>query len=768
MEVVSLCPLRASSFVWQAQSGVHVLTVIVKATFTLQPGRCFLAPEQAPVNEADRHWDHDAARSVAAPSDKVPYKLRADVMLVGHAYAPGLQPARSVMTRLAVGELDKSIEVWCDRGFLVHNGQLLEGPRFTKMALRWERAAGGPDSANPTGMRFDAPPDAYGVVAVPNLQPPGMFVSRRADTFAPVCFGPIAASWPGRTSRPGRAAGTLQQPGWERRPLPEGLDAAYFQAAPLDQQVAEIRPNERIVLENLHPEHARLVTNLPGVRPMAVVDRASGGRETVALVADTLWIDTDRGVCCVVWRGSIALRTANEEGRIAVTLERELPPEEVDDEDGSQTLPPAARSEGEGDAEEDPETRTLLPILGASQAGPTLPFLRGDMAPPPPSTPLPRAKDGVLPFGRPSPVPAMPAVDPASLVATSASSAPPSVAPPAYVPWPAPVSAPGAAPESAWAAGSPARSSAAPRETIGMTAAAAAAKAGAAPWGAPRQEARLLPLHDEAPLAEPAREFVQLLWYDADSIARMRRVPAWKQVIADLERSPRSREIELVDGAREPWEIEDRQEVLQIMARAPRIDGRGVEEALERAIGEDGKFIPPLVLLGAEIEMPFDELEALKATMSTAAPLVTPADEGLKTAVGVAKDFVQTPGLSAAPAVSEGLTARIRDAFAKEKKALPADYLDTQVERVLLSGRHYQKREVLGGSFLRCLVRLPGESQAIVGYLPEEVGKKLPMWKSFRARLIAEVHPPQDQYETLGRAVKVLGVARAGVAQAKG
>lgn len=359
--------------------------------------------------------------------------------------------------------------------------------------------------------------------------------------------------------------------------------------------------------------------------------------------------------------------------------------------------------------------------------------------------------------------------------------APPAIAPPAYVPPPPPVAAPRASAESVWASGGP--GAAGPqRETIGSAVAAAAsvavaapsvdrasqegamaasnAAAGAAPWSVPKRDLRPAAAESEALRAEPARELLQLLWYDAESIARMRRVPAWKKVFEDLERSPRSRDIEIVDGAREPWEVEDRQEVFEVLAKAPRTDGKGVEEALEGAIGEDGKFVPPLVLLAGEIEMPFDELEALKAAMSTAAPLVTAADEGLKAAVGMAKEFVQTPGLSAASTVSEGLTGRIREAFAREKKGLPADYLDQQMERVLLSERHYQKRKVFGGRFVRCLVWLPGEPHAVVGYLPEEVGTKLPMWRRFRARLIVEVWPGQDQYEASPTAVRGFAIAR--------
>lgn len=242
---------------------------------------------------------------------------------------------------------------------------------------------------------------------------------------------------------------------------------------------------------------------------------------------------------------------------------------------------------------------------------------------------------------------------------------------------------------------------------------------------------------------------MQVLWYDTSSLVRMRQAAPWKT---------------LLEGAQKSLNIEGDQEIFEVATRAPVIDAKGVDEALGAAIRSAGKFVPPLVLVAGELELPFDELEALKAAMSTALAAVTVADKQLKEVVTIARDFVQTPGLSAAPAVSEGLTARIREAFVKEKKAYPSGYVDTQMEQVLLSGRHYQKREVFGGMYVRCLAWLPGEKSALVGYLPADVSKKLPIWKRFRVRLIAEVHPAQDQYEARSVALKMLGIVREGCA----
>lgn len=387
MDVVSLCPLPATGFVYRSQAGTFAQTVVVKATYTLRPGEAVLAPAQEELNEEDNHWNDDPARSVYTPSDRAPYKPKADVMLVGHAFAPEGKTVRSLMVRLVVGELDKAIEVFCDRAF-TRQGQLLEGSPFTKMPLRWERAAGGPGTGNPVGIRWDGPPDVYGRMVIPNLQPPGMHVSRRADTFPPICFGPIAENWPSRVQKLGRHTGMFSGKGRDVCLLPSDLDYGYFQGAPLDQQVSELRPNERIVLEHLHPEHARLITNLPGIRPRAIVDRATGEREEVQLAADTLWIDTDRGICALVWRGRLGLRHAQEAGRVSVWVDG-MPVQAVGKKAGQEApLKPDGGKWGEeavGDG-----TITLVKA-GEAKKTPALPFGSAQHAEAPPLAPLPPA-----------------------------------------------------------------------------------------------------------------------------------------------------------------------------------------------------------------------------------------------------------------------------------------------------------------------------------------------------------------------------------------
>ncbi|MRG96644.1 DUF2169 family type VI secretion system accessory protein [Polyangium spumosum] len=318
MDIVSYCPLRVAARPFVTSRHTHALVVVCKATYLLMPGTSVLHESQEDINEEDNHWDDDPRRSVYSPCDLVPQKRGADVVLVGHAFAPNDVPVRSIQTRLCVGELDKSIEVFCDR-HLTPTGELREGPRVARVRLRYERAAGGPGTTNPVGMSLDQR-DTFGAIKLPNLQPPGRHVTGPADLVEPIGYGPIAPTWPSRQARLGIFAGHVDVARWHESPLPDEIDPHFFNVAPPDQEIPEVRPDERIVLEGLHPEHARLVTNLPGLRPEVVLERASGRSEEITLKADTLWFDTTRGLCTLVWRGRAALVHPAEAGRVVVTM----------------------------------------------------------------------------------------------------------------------------------------------------------------------------------------------------------------------------------------------------------------------------------------------------------------------------------------------------------------------------------------------------------------------------------------------------------------
>ena len=302
MKIVSLCPFNVATVRWETRAAEWTLTVIVKATFSLRHDReATLAEVQDPLNE-DRRWDNNPDASLYAPSDFVPFKPRADILLVGHAHAPNGAPVTELDARLHVGDFSKTVRVVGDHRWVSAEGRWVPGPSapFTKMPLRYERAARTGDNPVDVGPRAPAP---RGASALPNLEALG-------DPSGPSAlgFGPLCPTWRPRRGLVNEAAFLWARGARGDRFMtsaaPVGFDFGFFNAAPRDQQVDLLPAGATIILENMHRDHARFETRLPGVRPKVFLpDPITGRPREVALRGDTLWIDTDREVATVVWRG---------------------------------------------------------------------------------------------------------------------------------------------------------------------------------------------------------------------------------------------------------------------------------------------------------------------------------------------------------------------------------------------------------------------------------------------------------------------------------
>jgi hypothetical protein len=117
-------------------------------------------------------------------------------------------------------------------------------------------------------------------------------------------FGPIARVLP--QLRPG-----------------EAIDPRHFNAAPPEQRLLHVADDVAIAMEGLSPRAARVAIALPAVAPRVLVDRRLGGRVSLWLQRDTIWIDADARRIALVWRGSIPLLSLNatEVERLVVSLE---------------------------------------------------------------------------------------------------------------------------------------------------------------------------------------------------------------------------------------------------------------------------------------------------------------------------------------------------------------------------------------------------------------------------------------------------------------
>jgi hypothetical protein len=819
MEIVALSPVHATTLTWRRDAKTWALTVVVKATFDLVPAEMRLSQTQDPLLDQDRRWEEEPGRSLHSPSDLVPFKARADVMLVGHAYAPNGKSVRSLLARLVVGGVDKSIAVLGDRAT-----QGREPAPFTIMALRYERAAGGLGQPNPSGI-------AASEARLPNLEPAiraGRDGARQADDGAPIAgFGPIAPDWPQRRGRLQGGAST-----WAPNDPLDESDPLFFNAAPADQQLAALRDDQPLLLENLHPDHARLSTRLPGLRPQAFVERPHAAPHELEMRADALWIDTDRGRCTVTWRGHFPLAQRDEPGRVFVAMtgaRQQLAWDDIKGLEraiGADQSPPAPRKipnleAFDHDDDDGDDTMTIarklpMPALPPRRVPAPKPTLVGTPPPPapiavalPPTTPPPAMPASAAPPPLPPPLsperlrallasrdlspgfdlaeptstdfytvgehtpildaspawlalhsvptPAVPSVTPTAIVPAPTPSAPPVVAaPPIVVAQPPPQMAPLAA--------------ALPSAVATLTgdarspwaAASATPRPTAPPAPAPPPSKPVAPSKAPSRTAtltgssKPPADVLDLLWFDPDALPRIR--ARFSALIDELEFEALDPRHDLpVD---DPKASRDRHHAFGVLTQAPMTDAAGVSRAMLDAISDRGRFTPPVVVLSGELRFPFDEVEHLKAAAAAAKPLAKD-DKRLGDLIDTVNELAGTLLLQGSPGAIDSLLKDLSSAVSQSKRPLPVKFLDAHLERVLLEQRRYQKRTVFGAPMLRGLFTPTGSSAALPAYLPESVADKLPLVVQMKVRLIAEASSSQDQYESHPQALRVVALGRA-------
>ena len=280
--------------------------VFLKGTFDLvHDGVCAIAAEQA-LTTGPLHWDDDPSQSLRLDSDFAVLKPRAECHFVGHAHAPGGEPAGSLLAGFRVGAVARSLAVFGDRTFDGYGAVSAPAP-FHRIPIRWELAFGGPGYArNPIG-RGIAPVDTElgRRVLLPNLEDSAELISSASDRPRPSCFAPVPPSWPERT----RKAGTYDQRWLKTRwPwLPDDFDYSYYLSAPTSQHAEGYwRGDEAVGLQNLTASQSLFRSRLPGLRARCFAELRRGAAAEfieVPLRLDTVLLDGDKEQCQCVWRG---------------------------------------------------------------------------------------------------------------------------------------------------------------------------------------------------------------------------------------------------------------------------------------------------------------------------------------------------------------------------------------------------------------------------------------------------------------------------------
>jgi hypothetical protein len=311
--------------------GIDTLFTVVKGTFTVN-GKLALADEQVPVAVEEEYYGDPQSSSIRIPSDVGLAKPATDVLVAGHAYAPGGRPAPQADVSLAVGPVRKAIRLVGDRVWRAGtSGAEMTPPKpFTRMPLVWERAYGGADltkkgslveARNPVGVGYrtgdsERPLDG---LALPNLEDPTAPISGWKDRPPPACLAPIAPHWEPRRS----FAGTYDER-WQkdRAPfLPVDFDPRFLQLAPpgLVTQ-GYLRGGEPVEVRGATPS-GKLHFMLPTARVQVtyLLDRVP---EVRPAHLDTVLIEPDRARVSLIWRSFLpcdkrALRVSEVRAELA-------------------------------------------------------------------------------------------------------------------------------------------------------------------------------------------------------------------------------------------------------------------------------------------------------------------------------------------------------------------------------------------------------------------------------------------------------------------
>ncbi|MDB5976924.1 MAG: hypothetical protein JWR07_3684 [Nevskia sp.] len=323
MELINATGMLAAYTMGTEPSGRESVVVVVKGTFRIPAAGqvASLDVTQLPLVMADTFSDEPGFSSPLDESEFAPRKRQCDVLLQGQAYAPNGQPAVRVPVGVRIGGWSKTFAVVGERYWKTGAFGISASPPepFLTQAITYDVAFGGVDRhpadtalhaafmRNPIGRGWHKHVKGEYVDGTPLPLTEGldMPVAKPDGEYAPLSLGPLGRSW---TPRLGYA-GTYDQAWLDNvHPfLPADFNDAYYQAAPLDQQIPYPRGGEEVVLVNLTPE-GRTSFKLPVAEVPVVFFHKNGDKHESAGALDTIVLLPDRRLVTLTWRSSLPLK----------------------------------------------------------------------------------------------------------------------------------------------------------------------------------------------------------------------------------------------------------------------------------------------------------------------------------------------------------------------------------------------------------------------------------------------------------------------------
>ena len=245
------------------RDGAEVWLVAVKATFDIQPdGSTEVVEGAAPRCACAEYHGEPGKSSIKYEADLVLTKTTTDIIVVGHAYAPGGHRDEQLDVGFRVGPVQKILRVFGDRTWGMQgagrSAAVHEDAAGLRAGIRWCRCEVGEPrkglglAQSRRGRASRCPLTDLAGRRLPNIEYPEEPISAWDDRPPPAGFGVIGSHWQPRAALP--APMTIRGSKARQPLLPDDFDDRFFQCAPADQQApAFLRGGEPVVLKNLTP-----------------------------------------------------------------------------------------------------------------------------------------------------------------------------------------------------------------------------------------------------------------------------------------------------------------------------------------------------------------------------------------------------------------------------------------------------------------------------------------------------------------------------------
>ncbi|NHZ38654.1 DUF2169 family type VI secretion system accessory protein [Massilia aquatica] len=330
---------------WFEQSGPEgqrLDVLVVRGTFNFASGGSplTLARHQSEIaygDQFDGALESEVMRAIIAnDGDLVPYKPGTDILVYGHASAPGGKPHASWIAGLRVGPCQQFVRLHGPRSFRrgIFGWSVTSPKAVTRIKMDFRLAYGGcvdvPANltsdgqadwvrlpSNPAGRGWL--PDSQSYAHLPSKArrfvakwvrdqheiPAPQIEDALTPVRTPFCnvpargLGPIARWWQPRIAYQGKYDETVLKSGMAR--LPVNFDTRFFQSAnAMMVATPHLVGDENISFVGLLADKTDM--RLPGWKIIAVTTHASGACNITFPLLDTLRLDLDRTLVSLVWR----------------------------------------------------------------------------------------------------------------------------------------------------------------------------------------------------------------------------------------------------------------------------------------------------------------------------------------------------------------------------------------------------------------------------------------------------------------------------------